>query len=137
MFNILSQITLKVKFLRNKEQHCLLPSLVDDFTCVHSKNELLTHILSTLFSSTSVLFSCTPFGTKSYIYIWLLLVIVFTLASSKDCCSQFSKVEWDVLSQASGALIFQHFLLDTNIKRVPAQPSLQYKQIETKDSIKN
>ena len=32
---------------------------------------------------------------------------------------------------------FQHFLLDTNIKRVPAQPSLQYKQLETKDSIKN
>ena len=29
------------------------------------KNALLTHILSTLFSSTSVLFSCTPFGTKS------------------------------------------------------------------------
>ena len=28
MFNILSQITLKVKFLRNEEQHCLLPSLV-------------------------------------------------------------------------------------------------------------
>ena len=26
---------------------------------------LLTHILSTLFSSTSVLFSCTPFCTKS------------------------------------------------------------------------
>ena len=68
MFNILSQITLKVKFLRNEEQHCLLPSLVDDFTCVHSKNALLTHILSTLFSSTSVFFSCTPFGTKSYIY---------------------------------------------------------------------
>ena len=70
MFNISSQITLKVKFLRNEEQHCLLPSLVDDFTCVHSKNSLLTHkhILSTLFSSTSVLFSCTPFGTKSYIY---------------------------------------------------------------------
>jgi len=66
MFNILSQITLKVKFLRNEEQHCLLPSLVDDFTCVHSKNALLTHILSTLFSSTSVLFSCTPFGTKSF-----------------------------------------------------------------------
>ena len=68
MFNILSQITLKVKFLRNEEQHCLLPSLwlVDDFTCVHSKNALLTHILSTLFSSTSVLFSCTPFGTKKY-----------------------------------------------------------------------
>ena len=33
------------------------------------KNTSLTHILSTLFSSTSVLFSCTPFGTKSYIYI--------------------------------------------------------------------
>ena len=65
MFNILSQITLKVKFLSNEEQHCLLPSLVDDFTCVRSKNALLTHILSTLFSSTSVLFSCAPFGTKS------------------------------------------------------------------------
>ena len=58
------------QFLRNKEQHCLLPSLVDDFTCVHSKNALLNHILSTLFSSTSVLFSCTPFGTKlSWLYI--------------------------------------------------------------------
>ena len=67
MFNILSQIALKVKFLRNKAQHCLLPSLVDDFTCVHSKNALLTHILSALFSSTSVLFSCTPLGTKSTI----------------------------------------------------------------------
>ncbi len=67
MFNILSQITLKVNFFRNEEQLCLLPSLVDDFTCVHSKNALLTHILSTLFSSTSVLFSCTPFGTKSLI----------------------------------------------------------------------
>ena len=66
MFNILSPITLKVKFLRNKEQHCLLPSVVDDFTCVHSKNALLTHILSTLFSSTSVLFSCTPFGTNMH-----------------------------------------------------------------------
>ena len=66
MFNILSQITLTVKFLSNEEQHCLFPSLVDDFTCVHSKNSLLTHILSTLSSSTSVLFSCTPFGTKSY-----------------------------------------------------------------------
>ena len=66
MFNILSQITLKVKFLRNKEQHCLLPSLVDDFTVFIQKNALLTHILSTLFSSTSVLFSCTPFGTKSF-----------------------------------------------------------------------
>ena len=70
MFNILSQ-TLKVKFLRNEEQRCLLPSLVDDFTCVHSKNALLTHILSTLFSSTSVLFSGAPFGTKSYIMcVW-------------------------------------------------------------------
>jgi len=56
----------EVKFLRNEEQHCLLPSLVDDFTCVHSKNALITHILSTLFSSTSVLFSCTPFGTNIY-----------------------------------------------------------------------
>ena len=34
------------------------------------KNALLTHILSTLFSSTSVFFSCTPFGTKSYIWCW-------------------------------------------------------------------
>ena len=42
MFNILSQITLKVRFLRNEEQHCLLPSLVEDFTCVHSKTALLT-----------------------------------------------------------------------------------------------
>ena len=73
MFNILSQITLKVKFLRNEEQHCLLPSLVDDFTCVHSKNALLTHILSTLFSNISVLFSCTPFGTKSYIYVTTII----------------------------------------------------------------
>ena len=31
------------------------------------KNAILTYILSTLFSSTSVLFSCTPFGTKSYV----------------------------------------------------------------------
>ncbi len=76
MFNILSQITLKVKFLRNEEQHCLLPSLVDDFTCVHSKNALLTHILSTLFSSTSVLFSCAPFGTKSYIYELTLVISI-------------------------------------------------------------
>ena len=68
MFNILSQITLKVKFLGNEVQHCLLPSLVDDFTRVHLRNALLTHTLSTLFSSTSVLFSCTPFGTKSYIW---------------------------------------------------------------------
>ena len=132
MFNILSQITLKVKFLGNKEQHHLLPSLVDVFTCVHSENALLTHILSTLFSSTSVIFSCTPFG------IYISLVIVFTLASSQDRCSQFSEVEWDVLSQALGGLrIFQHFPPDTNMKRVPTQPSLQYKQIETKDSIKN
>ena len=36
---------------------------MDDFTCVHSKNALLTHILSTSFSITSVLFSCKPFGT--------------------------------------------------------------------------
>ena len=34
------------------------------------KNALLTHNLSTLFSSTSVLFSCTPFGAKSYIWCW-------------------------------------------------------------------
>ena len=27
---------------RKEEQHCLLPPLVDDFTCVHSKNPLLT-----------------------------------------------------------------------------------------------
>ena len=75
----MSQITLKVKFLRNEERQCLLPSLVDDFTCVHSKNALLTHILSTLFSSTSVLFSCTLFGTKSYIWpilkTWTLLMV--------------------------------------------------------------
>ena len=74
MFNILSQITLKVKFLRN-EEHCLLPSLVDNFTCVHSKNALLTHILSPLFRSTSVIFSCTPFGTKSYLYIYIYIYI--------------------------------------------------------------
>ena len=59
MFNILSQFTvnLEVKFLGNEEQHChcLLPSLVDDFTCIHSENALLTRILSTLFSSTCVL----------------------------------------------------------------------------------
>ena len=54
--------TLNVKFLRNEEQHCLPLSLVDDFTCVHSENALLSHILSTLLSSTSVLFSCTPLG---------------------------------------------------------------------------
>ena len=47
---------------QNEEQHCLLPSLGDDFTCIHPENALLTHILSTLFSSTSVLFSCTPFS---------------------------------------------------------------------------
>ena len=62
MLNILTQITLKVKFPRNEEQHCLLPSQVDDFTCVHSKNALLAHI-----SIISVLFSCTLFGTKSYL----------------------------------------------------------------------
>ena len=36
-----------------------------------SFKKIITHILSTLFCSTSVLFSCTPFGTKSYIYIIL------------------------------------------------------------------
>ena len=72
-----TETTVKVKFLRNEEQHCLLPSLVDDFTCVHSKNALLTHILSTLFSSTSVLFSCTPFGIKS-------LYILLSSSSSQD-----------------------------------------------------
>ena len=35
------------------------------------KNALLTHILSTLFSSTSVLFSCTPFGI--YIYVGVMV----------------------------------------------------------------
>ena len=65
MFNVLSEITFKAKFLGNKEQHCLSLSLVDDFKCVHSENALLTHILSTLFSSTSVLFSCAPFGIQS------------------------------------------------------------------------
>ena len=68
-----SFVTLKVKILTNGEQHCLLSSLVDDFTCVHSKNALLTHILSTLFSSTSVLFSCTPFGTKSKVRVNTIL----------------------------------------------------------------
>ena len=66
MSNILSHTTWQVKFLRNEEQHCLLPSLVDDFTCVHSENALLTRIPSTLFSSTPVLFSCMPFGIQSY-----------------------------------------------------------------------
>ena len=50
----------------SQEQRAALPSTVDDLTCVHSKNALLTHILSTLFSSTSVLFSCTPFGAMSF-----------------------------------------------------------------------
>ena len=70
MFNILSQITLKVKFLRNEEQHCLLPSLVDDFTCVHSKNALLTHILSTVFSSKMSSFLAHLLAL-SHIYIYL------------------------------------------------------------------
>ena len=30
-----------------KSSTAFSPSLVDDFTCVHSKNALLTHILST------------------------------------------------------------------------------------------
>ena len=88
MFNILSQITLKlvkVKFLRNEEQHCLLLSLVDDFTGVHSKNALLTHnhILSTLFSGTSGFFSCTPFGTKSNISIHFFSEHIFAVHSKK------------------------------------------------------
>ena len=41
------------------------------------KIALLIHILSTLFSSTSVLFSCTPFNTKS-LYIWLSIYILYT-----------------------------------------------------------
>ena len=77
MFSILSQITLNVIFFRNEEQHCLLSSLVNDFVCVRLKNALLTHILSTLFSNTSVLFSCTPFVTKTFIYTdWNIIVFI-------------------------------------------------------------
>ena len=70
--NILSQMTLKlkVKFPVKEEQHCLLPSRVDGFTCVHSENALLIHTLSIWFSSTSILFSCTPFG----IYIYIIFI---------------------------------------------------------------
>ena len=64
MFTMLSQIIDEVKFLVNEEQHCLLPSMVDDFICVHSENALLTHTLTILFSSTFALrlFFYTPFG---------------------------------------------------------------------------
>ena len=36
--------------------------------CAHSKNTTSFNVSSTLFSTPFVLFSCTPFGTKSYIY---------------------------------------------------------------------
>ena len=51
----------------SQEQRAALPSLFTGgrlHTC--SLKKCITHILSTLFSSTSVLFSCAPFGTKSY-----------------------------------------------------------------------
>ena len=64
----------------SQERRAALPS---PFTCVHSK-KYITHsqshpvnvIVSTLFSSTSVLFSCTPFGTKSYIIIMVLTFVL-------------------------------------------------------------
>ena len=38
--------------------------------CAHSKNTTSFNVSSTLFSTPFVLFSCTPFGTKSYKYKW-------------------------------------------------------------------
>ena len=90
MFTILSQ-TIAVKFLRNNEQHCLLPSMVDDFICAHSENALLTHTLSVLFSSTSALrlfffffFFYTPFGI--YIYILISSYVIVILHKNKLSC---------------------------------------------------
>ena len=93
MFNILSQITLKVKFLRNEEQHCLLPSLVDDFTCVHSKDALLIHILSTLFSSTSVLFSCVQMGVR-FLTVNQICFKHFVLLVLCVCVHNWSVSQW-------------------------------------------
>ena len=88
--------------LKMDKQHCLLPSLVDDFTCVHSKNALLTHILSTLFSSTSVLFCCTPFGTKSigmlaYIHVSIMfpLSLRYFILGKYSSAFRCSQVLWD------------------------------------------
>ena len=67
MCNVQHIVTNHTESQISQEQRAPLPSLVDDFTCVHSENALLTNILSTLFSSTSVPFSCPPFGTKSCI----------------------------------------------------------------------
>ena len=68
MCNIQHLVTNHTESRISQERRAALPS---PFTggwlhMCSSKNALLTHILSTLFSSTSVLFSCTPFGTKSY-----------------------------------------------------------------------
>ena len=70
MCNVQHLVTNHTESQISQERRAALPS---PFTggwlhMCSSKKALLTHILSTLFSSTSVLFSCTPFGTK-YIYL--------------------------------------------------------------------
>ena len=68
MCNVQHIVTNHTEIQISQERRAALPSHLTGgwlYMCTLKKNALLTHILSTLFSSTSVLFSCTPFGTKS------------------------------------------------------------------------
>ena len=69
MCNVQHLVTNHTESQISQEQRAAQPSLFTGGWLHHvfiQKNALLTYILSTWFSSTSVLFSCTPFGAKSY-----------------------------------------------------------------------
>ena len=91
MLNILSQITLKVKFLRNEEQHCLLPSLVEDFTCVHySLTSCQLYLLVPLSSFLAHLLALSHI----YIYIYIYMSMIS---------------EWRQQSKSTGLWQYQTF----------------------------
>ena len=67
MYNMQPFMTFVSKYLQKCTSFYLLLLRNISQHCAHSENTTSFNVSSTLFSTPFVLFSCTPFGTKSYI----------------------------------------------------------------------
>ena len=68
MYNMQPFMTFVSKYLQKCTSFYLLLLRNISKHCAHSKNTTSFNVSSILFSTLFVLFSCTPFGTKLYIY---------------------------------------------------------------------
>ena len=80
------------------------------FDCAHSKNTSIFNLPATLLSTPIVLFSCTPFDTKSYIYIyvWLLCNVPLHTISTPLELRELVPLNWAKHSQPCESPLVWH-----------------------------